>query len=362
MKQYKLKETNQKGKYFDIRRIIKAFNKYIIFLIMGDRGIGKSTTGYFHVIRDAIINDIKFFWIFQYAEEVKSKKSLFHKLVPTLKDKFKWFDGDIVVERNDIFYLRREEYITKTGQIRHRTLEKKHIGSVLGLSDYSNIRGNVYTGYGNGICEEYQLENGKYIPGYGKALLSVSETVLRTNPNARIFLFSNRIDPYCPLHVELGVKNTRELELNHFYLLSDTLTMILNLGTGAELKKDKDQSTIGRAFSKNKYYKYAHEGEWFDDVGSIPIKSFNGYDFLYNLVYNNSTYGVYLGPGFTFISERKRPSGKKYGATKQDCLKNQLNLEMSMAKIKSLLKRNSLNRLYFENELLYHVFLDIFKK
>lgn len=361
MKQYKLKETNQKGKYFDIRRIIKPFKKYTLFLIMGDRGIGKSTTGYFHVIKQAIQNDIKFFWMFQYLEEVKNKKSIFAKLTPLLQEKFSWFKGEITVEKYDIIYTEKEQYITKTGQIRHRTLARKIIGSVIGLSDYSNIRGGIYSGYGNGICDEYQLENGKYMNGYGKALISVSETVLRTNPNAKIFLFSNRTDPVCPLHAELGLKETRNLQENHFYLLSETSTMILNLGTHPDLKEDVDKSSIGKVFKNTKYYKYAHEGEWLEENQNIPIKTFQGYEFMYNLVYNNTTYGVYLGNNFTFISERNKPSGKKYGATKKDCIKNQLNLEISILKIKNLIKRNSLNKLYFENELIYHTFLDIVK-
>jgi len=168
------------------------------------------------------------------------------------------------------------------------------------------------------IFDEFQPENGKYLPKEIEKLQSVLLTIARgggeQSRSIKCYLLGNMVTLMNPYFIYFGI---------HKRLKSDTVFMrgngwIAEFGFNEAAAEAIKKNGISRAFSHNRYLQYSTEKVYlFDaDVFIEKLKGRNAY--LATIVNDNVRFGVreYYDDGILLISKKHDPSCKTVVAFK----------------------------------------------
>lgn len=306
----KRKEKMEKGKYIDIRRLMKFFPNQMCYIIVGGRGDGKSTSGDFFVKNKIKKNpESKILYLTRYEDEIDMKK---HKIAQRF---------GFTIERGNNFYIKEyEEYVTKNGSIKRKLIESRWVGEIISLNGSSKLRSGtdyVKEHFDLIIWDEFIDENGKELSDEFGKLKSIIETVFRTRTDALCICISNEVRPENALQKGLDI-NMRDLQPGSVFIDKEQKVVYYRTKTSEELLKEKRESDSYRFGKNSDYNKFAFENIWKDDNNTNVLPNPDAVMRpIYNFMYAGDLFGMYNIRNNWYISDTPS-NAKTYALTRND--------------------------------------------
>lgn len=234
-----------------------------ILIVDGNRTGGK-TTAFSRLLVDEFISaKKKFFLVYRYKNDMKDVADAFFKDIKTLF--FPEYDMTARSHANGAFF---ELFLNKEscGYCSSLTMVSK-------LKRYSHLFSDVQ----NMFFDEYQDENGLYLPEEVKKLVSLHTTIARGQGQAvrfvPLYMASNSISIFNPYYIALGITSkinsrTKVLRGTGFVLLR------LIIKDVAEAQK---ASAFNQAFAESDYLKSSIDNSFLnDDAFNVERMNFSG--------------------------------------------------------------------------------------
>ena len=173
-----LKITPDFTKFVNVNRWFSYSNIAHFYIIIGGRGIGKTTGLNIHNVLDNINNDSEFVYCRRYITEIKKARSMFTPLV-----------NDVVC-----------------GGLGHGlmqwTVNKKRIGYGVALTAQQTLKSGVdFSRVNTLVFDEAILPTGgsyRYLPNEIEMLFELISTIFRTRTDYNVFILGNNADLFNP--------------------------------------------------------------------------------------------------------------------------------------------------------------------
>lgn len=275
-----------------------------ILLIDGNRTGGKTTGISKMLVEDFLNNGKKFFLVYRYKNDLKDVAEAFFKDI-----KFLFFPEHEMIAKghaNGAFY---ELYIDKKpcGYASSLTMAGK-------LKRYSHVFNDVQSMF----FDEYQDENGLYLPSEVEKLMSLHTTIARGHGQpvrfVPVYMCSNSISIFNPYYLALGISgkinsNTRVFRGSGFVLLRLTIKNV------AEAQK---QSAFNRAFSNAAYFNSSIDNSFLnDDSFNVERRKTTGSPILV-FVYNKELFSIYGDTAEAYVKKGGDETQAKFGVLETD--------------------------------------------
>lgn len=241
-----MKTLNQKGRYIDYNKIF-GYNR-MIYMIMCDRGFGKTHGATKHLISDYFKNGNKFIYLRRYKDEMKHIDTFFeeaNEIFPDHDFKIKGWN----------FYI-----------------DGKLAGRGMVLTRHQSYKGGNFIGFNNIIFDEFlreQVGSVGYIKGEVNAFLSICDTVFRDRENVKVLMLGNSITEINPYFLDFGIirKNNSEYAFSNKPLIKDKIIAYIR-DVDEETEKQNIQRSGFRSFfgAVDSYKKMSINNEFSDDM------------------------------------------------------------------------------------------------
>lgn len=298
------------GKYMDIRRLFKFFPNFMGYIIVGQRGDGKSTAGW-NFIRKFLKKNPghRIVFLVRLDDEIKLKK---HKIAAQI--------GAVVRNQNQLYIDEYEEKVSKTGKTYRKLVSSEWVGEIMALNTSSKVRSGidyVKENFDLIFWDEFMDEKGKEIPREFDALKSIIETVFRTRTDAKLICISNEVDPENSLSRGLDI-NMSVLQPGQIFIDTEQKFCYYRTKTSNELQDVKRESDSYRFGKKSEYNKFAFENVWKEDNQQNVVSNPDGVmKPMYNVIYAGDTFSVYKIRNAWYVSDNIS-NAKTYALTKAD--------------------------------------------
>lgn len=302
--------------YWNIRRTL-TYSDIIFYLILGNRGGGKTYGFKEWAIDDFIKNGYQFGYIRRYKDDLKEPMKQYFK---DIEDKYPDYEFK---SDTKYFYIR-----LKPADPNEKWTEKDIAGYGFILSTASNKKSISYPKINKLCLDEFLLDKGnqRYLTNEVMSLLNLYETVARPGTDhipVKCFLLANSISITNPYFLYFGInKMPDKQDKNGKWIWRHPTKPILVEDVRNEKFIDKKKNTLfGKLIEGSTYAEYSIENKFLlDDEKFIEPKSPKA-RFCFTLNYLEHSLGVWADftEGLYYVSKQIDPSYPlKYSVTMKD--------------------------------------------
>ena len=276
-----------------------------ILIVDGNRAAGKTTAFSRKLVNDFLQEKKKFMLIYRYMNELNNIAESFFKDIRSL-----FFPDNIMTEKKKAKGAYIELY-----------LDGESCGYAVALNSATKLKhySHVFSDVAHMFFDEYQIENGFYIPDEIQKFISLHMTVARGQGQVvrfvPVYMCSNSVSIFNPYYDAFHIagkinSQTKVLKGDGFVLLRLTLK---------EVAKAQEKSAFNRAFSESGYMQSAVDNSFLNDESYNIIKEDLKY-FKPLLVYkcNGNLYTIYTNGYKMHVKAGDNPGVPTYGATQAD--------------------------------------------
>lgn len=181
MKKQKYRDAMKKHldciKYYNVNKPKTFQGEYNFFIIMGGRGIGKTTQLDIECFDDWVDNDNEFMYVRRYGKETKLQKRLLEPIIDNVQFIGDGNDGGMYV------------------------IDKQRVGWLIPLANQSNYKSVSFESVRTMIYDEAIIRRSstrRYIDNEVELLLELISTVFRERTDYRVFILGNNADFFNP--------------------------------------------------------------------------------------------------------------------------------------------------------------------
>ena len=265
--------------YFNFNRIF-SYNYCSTFILIGGRGIGKTTGACIKVAKNYIKKDEQFVYVRRYKNEIKKSKTIFSKILLNVKNKGIGSGGF--------------EYIYKGGVF----------GWAIPLSTAISFKSGInFDRVSTIIFDEAILPRKspyKYLPDEIHAFFELVSTITRTRKNYKIIIIGNNADIFNIYFDYFKVPTFDGIYVDKERGLYCELSKI-----NPDLLKVEQETPLYKLVNGTPYGEYHYNNKPLtSDEYNIDVKV-NTDELLIRLIYNNYTLNVYRHNNYKLFIEFK---------------------------------------------------------
>lgn len=288
--------------YWDLRRTLT--HNSLIYIIVGNRGGGKSFGTKWYVIDRFIKYGEQFGYIRRYKEDLVNPMKQFFKDI-----EYKYPDYEFKVDKN-AFYIRE-----KTG-MEGGWKDKDIAGYGFSLSTANNKKSIAYPQITTLIYDEFLLEKGSqhYLKNEPMALLSLYETVARPgtdHPRVILFMLANAITITNPYFLYWDLHMPTKKDKNNKWIWKHPTKPILVEDVKNEKFIDRKKNTeFGKVIEGTTYSDFSIENKFLLDDDTFVEKKSPKAKYYFTFIYMEHTLGVWADfiEGKMYVSKSVDPS------------------------------------------------------
>lgn len=344
----KVKEKIDTSMFWNARQTL-THSDCLFYVILGNRGGGKSFGAKEVAIDNFINKGEQFGYIRRYKEDLKQPMVQFFKDIA-----YKYPDYEFKTDAN-YFYIRE-----KPADEKEKWTEKDIAGYGFTLSTANNKKSISYPNITTLIYDEFLIDKGnqRYITNETIALLNLYETVARPgtdHPRVVLLMLANSLSITNPYFLFWNLRMPTKQDKNGKWIWKHPTKPILVEDVRNEKFIDrKKNSEFGKIIEGTKYADYSIENKFLlDDDTFIEAKSPNA-RYFFTFVYLNHTLGVWVDmkEGKMYVSKAVDPNYPlRYSLTLKDHKPNTMFLKNKQraTHFKMFLDNYKLGNVRFEN-------------
>lgn len=286
-------------------RLTLTHSDTLFYLIVGNRGGGKSFGAKEWAIDNFLKKGEQFGYIRRYKEDLKQPMIQFFKDI-----EYKYPDYEFKTDSN-YFYIR-----LKPADEKQKWSEKDIAGYGFTLSTANNKKSIAYPNITTLIFDEFLLERGNqhYLADEPLKLLNLYETVARpgtNHPRVVLLMLANAITVTNPYFLFWNLKMPSKQDKNGKWIWKHKTRPILVEDVRNESFIDKKKNTeFGKLIEGTKYSDYSIENKFLLDDDKFIEKKDGNARYYCTLVYMDKRIGVWVNHtlGLMYISNDVDPS------------------------------------------------------
>ena len=290
--------------YWSLRRTL-TYSNILFYIIVGNRGGGKTYGFKEWTIDDFIKTGYQFGYIRRYKDDLKEPMKQYFKDIEE-----KYPDYEFKTD-NKYFYIR-----LKPSDPNEKWTEKDIAGYGFTLSTANNKKSISYPKINKLCFDEFLLDKGnqRYLQNEVVALLNLYETIARPGTNhvlVKCFLLANALSVTNPYFLFWDLRMPTRKDKNNKWIWKHPNKPILVEDVRNELFIDKKKNTMfGNLIEDTTYADYSIENKFLlDDNKFIEPKSPKA-RYHCTLNYHDKEYGVWVdtNAGLMYVSKQIDPS------------------------------------------------------
>lgn len=290
--------------YWNIRRTL-TYSNIIFYLILGNRGGGKTYGFKEWAIDDFIKNGYQFGYIRRYKDDLKEPMIQYFKDIEE-----KYPDYEFKTD-SKYFYIR-----LKTEDPKVKWTDKDIAGYGFTLSTANNKKSISYPKINKLCFDEFLLDKGnqRYLANEVVALLNLYETIARPGTGhvtVKCFLLANALSITNPYFLYWDLKMPTKKDKNNKWIWKHPNRPILVEDVRNELFIDKKKNTdFGRLIEGTTYSEYSIENKFLLDNDTFVEKKSSKARYYFTFIYLEHTLGVWadFNEGKMYVSKDIDPS------------------------------------------------------
>lgn len=330
--------------YLDWSKIL-SYN-VLLYMILAERGVGKSYGAKKYVINRYKKKHKKFAWLRRYSSDLESAVGN--------KDHPEFFN-DIKRE-----FPSNEFGVVDNNKIKYLTMDDKTIGYAMSLRSAESLKGTSFDDVDTIILDEFLVGDGgsRYLNNEPMYLLSIIESIARLR-NIRVILLGNSTSTVNPYFDFFGVHIPYNSEYQTF---KDNTILVAYLENKA-YRQAKKESKFGKLVEGTEFENYAINNKFVNDNNTFIKKKTPKARLFCNIILNNTVYGVWMDQYEMFISKKYNSNYSvnitfDYGSHNEKTLL----LKSKNVFMQNISKHYQAGNLYFENQQIKHAIMDLLKK
>ena len=288
--------------FWNLRRTLT--HNALFYIILGNRGGGKSFGAKWYAIDRFIKNGEQFGYIRRYKEDLTNSMKQFFKDI-----EYKYPDYEFKVDKNN-FYIR-----IKSGK-EGGWKESDIAGYGFILSTANNKKSIAYPNITTLIFDEFLLEKGnqRYLTNEPMALLNLYETVARpgtNHPRVILLMLANAISITNPYFLYWDLKMPDKKDKNDKWIWHHPTKPIVVEDVKNEKFIDRKKNTeFGKLIEGTTYSDYSIENKFLLDDDTFVEKKSPKARFYFTFIYMDHTLGVWADfiEGIMYVSKAIDPS------------------------------------------------------
>lgn len=296
-------EIEDNSFYWDLRRTLT--HNMLFYIILGNRGGGKSYGAKWYVIDNFLKKGEQFGYIRRYKDDLSEPMKQYFKDIER-----KYPDYEFKTD-NKYFYIR-----LKTEDEKQKWTEKDIAGYGFTLSTASNKKSISYPNITTLIYDEFLIEKGnqKYIKNEPMALLNLYETVARPgtdHPRVILFMLANAISITNPYFLYWDLKMPDKKDKNDKWIWKHPTRPILVEDVRNERFIDRKRNTeFGKLIEGTTYSEYSIDNKFLLDDDTFVEKKSGKAKYYFTFIYMEHTLGVWadFNEGKMYVSKQIDPS------------------------------------------------------
>lgn len=309
----------------------------ILNYVIGARGIGKSYSMKEHVIKQFLKDGSQFIYLRRYKPELKKIKNYFNDISPS-------FPG------HTFMVVGRELKI-----------DGKLAGYAIPLSSWQSEKSNAYPKVTTIVFDEFirEKDNSGYMPNEVPALLNLMDTVFRDRENVRCICLSNAVSVVNPYFLYFNLVPDIHQRYNKY---KDILIEIPN---SHDFSTERRKSRFGRLIDGTEYGDMSLDNDFVNDSSVFIEKRDKDSKFVFAVVYNGLTLGVWVTENVMYLCTEFDPKSKKIFAMSADDLDENALLLTTWKNnyyLKKLVSAFLGGKLRFDNQVMRNIGYEMFKK
>lgn len=243
--------TNQTEEYIQLNKILGY--KRSIYMILTDRGFGKTYAVKVQFVREFLKYGKKFIYLRRYKPEMKMINTFF---------------DDILMEFPDV------EFKVKGWNL---YANNKICGMGMVLTRYQDYKGGAYPKYDNLLYEEFLREKVKavgYLPNDTEAFLSICDSVFRKRKGVKAIMLSNTVNEVNPYFIDFKIirKNNSEYAKSSDPILKDRIICYIRELDLEQKEKNGNESDFRQVLNAVEKYANTNLGNKFNDSDDTFVK------------------------------------------------------------------------------------------
>ncbi len=290
--------------YWNLRRTL-TYSDIIFYIIVGNRGGGKTYGFKEWAIDDFIKNGYQFGYIRRYKDDLKEPMNQYFKDIEE-----KYPDYEFKTD-SKYFYIR-----LKTEDPTVKWTDKDIAGYGFTLSTANNKKSISYPKINKLCFDEFLLDKGnqRYLTNEVIALLNLYETIARPGTEhvkVKCFLLANALSITNPYFLYWDLKMPTKKDKNNKWIWKHPTRPILVEDVRNELFIDKKKNTeFGRLIEGTTYSDYSIENKFLLDNDTFVEKKSSKAKYYFTFIYLEHTLGVWadFNEGKMYVSKDIDPS------------------------------------------------------
>lgn len=270
-----VKTLNQTEEYIDLNKLFGYQRQ--IYMILTDRGFGKTYATKSQFIREFIKKGKQFIYLRRYKSEMKMIGTFFDDvahLFPDHEFKIKGWN----------FYI-----------------DNKLAGVGMVLTRYQDYKGGAFPNFDNLMFDEFLREKVKsvgYLPNDTEAFLSICDSVFRKRKGVKAVMISNTVNEVNPYFIDFKINriNNSEYAYPQIPKLKDRILCYIR-EVDEESKKRSEEASDFRVIlsAVDKYRAVALENKFSEDGATFILPKSRDAEFYFAFRLNErETYGVWV--------------------------------------------------------------------
>lgn len=262
-----LKLNNENGIYYNIAKPL-SYNPFISLLV-GGRGIGKTTTCLIYALSNFSNKGEQFVYLRRYTGEIASFRD--KKSLDTIVDNV-IYKGDGNKGLNIM-------------------IGDETIGYAIALSKYLSYKSSDFSKVTTIIFDEMTIKVGsniRYLVDEVNTFFEMISTIIRLRKNVRIFCIGNNADLFCPLINYFKIPMNKQV-----YYDSEKRLYFELCSTSKELKDKEKETPLYHLLHNTTYGQYHYDNKVLTNkVGIIGVKPKDS-ELCFRIVFDNNTINIY---------------------------------------------------------------------
>lgn len=264
-----------------------SYNDIHFFVLMGGRGMGKTTSFLIKCLKKSIFNNEKFVLVRRYKNETQKAKKVFDKISPNIKPQG--------IGEGGYEFIREE----KTED--NKTI-KKSLGYLLTLSMQATFKSGVnFDDVTTIIFDEAILKPRgayRYLHGEVEEFLELISTIVRLRKNYKVFILGNNLDYFNPYYEYFKVPRVKKQ-----YIDRDRKLYIEEMENKEKFKQKQEDTPLHALIKGTAYGDYHDNNKVLSNYnGIIGVKSINATLYVRYII-NDRTLNIYLQEGYKLFVE-----------------------------------------------------------
>lgn len=257
------------------------------FILMGGRGIGKTTSITIKALKLQHYKDEQFVIIRRYKSETQKAKNMFDKIAPSIKA--------IGIGEGGYKFV-------KTIKNEKGEEKKVVIGFLLTLSLQATFKSGInFDKVTTIIFDEAILQRGgnfRYMTDEVEQFLELISTIVRLRTNYKVFILGNNLDIFNPYYEYFNLPR-----FNRQYIDKERGLLVEEIPPKESFKELQSKTPLHNLIKGTAYGDYHDDNKvLIKSVGAIGNKSINA-ELLIRFVVNDRTINVYVQEGFNLFIE-----------------------------------------------------------